>query len=86
MNDAVFLFGELFVRLVLSDPEGGQILADNITAVLGALREIKAYHDAGISDAARDYCAGLSDRVKIGLIWLLCDKDPEALNYLGVTE
>lgn len=86
MNDAVFLFGETFVGLALANPEGVQILADNITAVLGALREVKAYHAAGISDAARDYCAGLSDRVKIGLIWLLCDKSPEALNYLGVTE
>ena len=86
MNDAMILFGEPFVRLALADPDRGRILADNITAVLGALREVKAYHAAGISDAAREYCAGLSDRVKIGLIWLLCDKGPEALNYLGVTE
>jgi hypothetical protein len=86
MNDAVFLFGELFVRLVLSDPEGGQILADNVDAVEAVIRAIRVFHDRGIDDAARDYCAGLSDRVKIGLIWLLCDKDPEALNYLGVTE
>ena len=86
MNNAVFLFGEPFVRLVLSDPEGGQILADNFDAVGAVIRAIGVFHDRGIDDAAREYCAGLSDRVKIGLIWLLCDKGPGALKYIGETE
>ena len=86
MNNAVFLFGEHFVGLALAYPEGGRILADNFDAVKAVTDAIRVFHDRGIDDAARDYCAGLSDRVKIGLIWLLCDKSPEALNYLGVTE